>query len=160
MLNSVKKKLWFGLGYFCPDILFSIFLSIKGSLIISVPLCQPYLGYDKKHWGCEPPTPEFKCPPMQRWQCGRNCHFLVFNFQLYKHWYLINTWPDKAFKGTVVNLVLLSLLKGALEITLTVPLIQSSVLLFQIKQFFVFQLGSDRKSILRKNNGLTLLGNR
>ena len=37
-----------------------------------------------------------------------------------KHWSLIHTWSDKAFKGTVVNHAL------SLEITLTVPLIPKS----------------------------------
>ena len=39
-----------------------------------------------------------------------------------KHWYIIYTWADKAFKGTVVNWVLPSLHRGSLETTLTVPL--------------------------------------
>ena len=37
-----------------------------------------------------------------------------------KHGYLIHTWSDKSFKGTVVNRVLPSLDGGLLEITLTV----------------------------------------
>ena len=39
-----------------------------------------------------------------------------------KHGDLINTWSDRAFKGTVVNPALPSLHGGLLEITLTVPL--------------------------------------
>ena len=42
-----------------------------------------------------------------------------------KHGHLLNTWSDKAFKGTVVNRTLPSLQGGLLEITLTVPLILS-----------------------------------
>ena len=38
------------------------------------------------------------------------------------HWYLIRSWPGRAFKGTVVNQALPSLHGGSLEITLTVPL--------------------------------------
>ena len=45
-------------------------------------------------------------------------------FQNYKHWYLIHTRPDKAFKGTVVNWTSPCLLEGSLEITLTVPINQ------------------------------------
>ncbi len=41
----------------------------------------------------------------------------------YKHWYLIHTWSDKAFKGTVVNSALSTLNGGLFQITLTVPLI-------------------------------------
>ena len=37
------------------------------------------------------------------------------------NWYLIHSYADKAFKGTVVNQTLLSLVGGSLEITLTVP---------------------------------------
>ena len=29
--------------------------------------------------------------------------FKVLSFQNVKHWYIIHTWPDKAFTGTVVN---------------------------------------------------------
>ena len=36
-----------------------------------------------------------------------------------KDWYLIHTWSDKAFKGTIVNQTLSSLHGGSLEITLT-----------------------------------------
>ena len=38
-----------------------------------------------------------------------------------KHGYLINTWSDKDFKGTVVNQALLYLREWSLKITLTVP---------------------------------------
>ena len=38
-----------------------------------------------------------------------------------KHWYIIYTWSDKAFMGTVVNRALPSFQRGSLEITLTVP---------------------------------------
>ena len=41
-----------------------------------------------------------------------------------KHGYLIHTWSDKAFKGTIVNQALSSLNWGSLKITLTVPLIR------------------------------------
>ena len=37
------------------------------------------------------------------------------------NWYLIYSYTDKAFKGTVVNHTLPSLVGGSLEITLTVP---------------------------------------
>ena len=65
--------------------------------------------------------------------CGRNAqvNFVVkpqlknISFKNYKHWYLIHTWSDEAFKDTVVNLTLQSLHGESLEITLTVPLIRS-----------------------------------
>ena len=40
-------------------------------------------------------------------------------FKKQKHGYLIYTWSDKAFKGTIVNQALPSLHGGSLEITLT-----------------------------------------
>ena len=40
----------------------------------------------------------------------------------YKHLYLIQTWSDKAFKGTVVNRVLPSLHEGPFEIEITVTI--------------------------------------
>jgi len=43
---------------------------------------------------------------------------LMYSFQNYKHWYLSNTWEDKAVKGTVVNQA--SFQGGSLEVTLTV----------------------------------------
>ena len=46
-------------------------------------------------------------------------------------WNRIHIWPDKAFKGTVVNQALAYLYEGSLEITLTVPLI----MIYIIKQF-------------------------
>ena len=39
-----------------------------------------------------------------------------------KHWYLIHTWSEKAFKGTVVNRALPFLHWESPQITLTVPL--------------------------------------
>ena len=39
-----------------------------------------------------------------------------------KNAYLIHTWSDEAFKGTVVNRTMSSLHGGSLEITLTVPI--------------------------------------
>ena len=44
------------------------------------------------------------------------------SFQNYKHWYLIHTWSDKAFKSTVVNRALPSFHGGSLEKTFTVTL--------------------------------------
>ena len=41
------------------------------------------------------------------------------------HWYLIHTWSDRAFKGTVVNRTLPSLHGGLLNITLLVLLLFS-----------------------------------
>ena len=38
-----------------------------------------------------------------------------------KHWYLIRTWLDKGYKGTVVNREYSSLKKRSLKITLTAP---------------------------------------
>ena len=52
---------------------------------------------------------------------GENPQLKIISILNYKHWYLIHTWSDKAFDGTVVNRA--SLLGGSLEITLTVPLI-------------------------------------
>ena len=53
-------------------------------------------------------------------------HFLretaIENKQKPKHGYLIHTWSDKAFKGTVVNQALPSWHGGSLKIPLTVPL--------------------------------------
>ena len=40
-----------------------------------------------------------------------------------KNGYLIHTWSDKVFKGTVVNRALPSLHGGSLKIIITVPLI-------------------------------------
>ena len=39
-----------------------------------------------------------------------------------KHGYLIHTWSDNDFKGTVVNRALSCFYRGSLEITRTVPL--------------------------------------
>ena len=48
----------------------------------------------------------------------RNCKWKqTFKNKNKKHWYLINTWSDKDFKGTVVNRALSSLHWGSLEIT-------------------------------------------
>ena len=44
----------------------------------------------------------------------------INSFQIYKHTYFIHNWSDKAFRGTIVNGALSSLLVGSLEITLTV----------------------------------------
>ena len=46
--------------------------------------------------------------------CSRNAQFTfvekpqlkIISLQNYKHWYLIRTWSDKAYMGTVVNRVL------------------------------------------------------
>ena len=43
----------------------------------------------------------------------------INSFQNYKHTYFIHNWSDKAFKGTIVNGALSSLLVGSLEISLT-----------------------------------------
>ena len=45
--------------------------------------------------------------------------FISVSLKEQKDWYLIHTWSDKAFKGTVVNQTLSSLPGGSLEITLT-----------------------------------------
>ena len=45
----------------------------------------------------------------------------IISLKKQKHWYLINTWSEKAFKGTVVNRALPSVDGGSLKITLTVP---------------------------------------
>ena len=44
-----------------------------------------------------------------------------------EHGYQIHTWSDKAFKGTVVNRVLPSLLGESLEIMRTVPLTRYTI---------------------------------
>jgi len=55
-------------------------------------------------------------------KCASNFHReTVKQFRETKHWYLIHSWSDKAFKDTVVNQVLPSLHGGPIEITLTVP---------------------------------------
>ena len=46
----------------------------------------------------------------------------MHSFKKRKYGYVIHTWSDKAFKGTVVNQALTSLHTGSLEITFTVPL--------------------------------------
>ena len=46
----------------------------------------------------------------------------IISFQTYKHRYLIRTWSEKGFKGTVVNWAMSSLHGGSLEISLTIPL--------------------------------------
>ena len=55
-----------------------------------------------------------------------------------KHGYLIDTWLEKAFKGTVVNQAVQSLHAGSLEVTVTGPLIthifsEISALFYQIR---------------------------
>jgi len=44
----------------------------------------------------------------------------IYSLKKQNHWYLIRTWSDKAFKGTVVNRALTSLHGGLLEIMLTI----------------------------------------
>ena len=51
----------------------------------------------------------------------------IISFKNYKHWYLVLTWSDKAFKGTIGMRTSSSFDAGLTEITLTVPLIQGSV---------------------------------
>ena len=46
----------------------------------------------------------------------------INSLKKHKHWYLIQTWTDKAFKGTFVTRTLPSLQEGSLKITLAVPL--------------------------------------
>ena len=46
-----------------------------------------------------------------------------------KHGYLIHTWSDKAYNGTVVNRTFPSFYGGSLELTLTVPL-KSKIIFF------------------------------
>ena len=46
----------------------------------------------------------------------------IISFQKDKQWYIIHTWTDKGFKGTVVNQTLSSFHEGPLEIRLTVTL--------------------------------------
>ena len=49
-----------------------------------------------------------------------NSQMKINSLKKLKHWYLIHTWSDKAFKGTVVNRTIPSLHKGSFEITLIV----------------------------------------
>ena len=77
---------------------------------------------------------------MQRWQYPiynstletlirlKMCHYCketAYEIKIFKkkqkHWYLIHTWSDKAFKGTVLNRTLPSLHGGSLEIMFTFP---------------------------------------
>ena len=50
-----------------------------------------------------------------------------------KHFYLIYTWSEKAFKGSVVYQTLLSFHGGSLETMLTVPLIRFYINFWEIK---------------------------
>ena len=51
----------------------------------------------------------------------------INNVKKQKHGYLIHTWSDKAFEGSVVNRALSSFLGGSLEYTFTVdPLVIST----------------------------------
>ena len=54
-----------------------------------------------------------------------------------KHWYLIHTWSDKAFKGTVVNKVVSSLQWGSLEISLSVNLNSNFIIKYLYNIMFV-----------------------
>jgi len=58
--------------------------------------------------------------------CSRNAQVIIAEKSqlkiILKHWSLIPTWSDKAFKGIDVNRALPSLYRGSLEIMLTVPL--------------------------------------
>ena len=51
----------------------------------------------------------------------------IISFQIYKHWYLIHEWWDKALMGTVVNRHCHLFMEWSLEIMLTVPLTYLSV---------------------------------
>ena len=42
----------------------------------------------------------------------------INNLKKKKHWYLIHTWSDKSFDGTIVNGALSNLNEGLHEITL------------------------------------------
>ena len=46
----------------------------------------------------------------------------MISFPNYKYGYLLHTWSEEAFKGTVVNQTLTSLHGGSIEIPITVPL--------------------------------------
>ena len=56
-------------------------------------------------------------------------HIKINSLKKQKHWYLIHTWSDKTFKGTVVNRTLPSLHAGSLEIKRTVYLKKKSYFL-------------------------------
>ena len=55
-----------------------------------------------------------------------------------KHWYQINTWSEKAFKGTVVNRALSSLHREGH--TLTVPFTRHDELIIYMMNWFIDEL--------------------
>ena len=59
-------------------------------------------------------------------------HLNMISFQSCKLWYLIHPWSCKGSKGTFVNGSLQSLHEGSLEITLTVPFIPLTFILFYV----------------------------
>ena len=66
-------------------------------------------------------------------------------FWNFKHGYLIHTWRDKAFKGTVVNRTLPSLHRGSLEVAFTVPLITKHLFRLWYFKFCKFSMISNMK---------------
>ena len=56
--------------------------------------------------------------------CRETAQLKIISFWNYKHGYLIHTWSDKDFKGSVVNRALPSLHGGSLEIMLTILSLQ------------------------------------
>ena len=62
----------------------------------------------------------FKNNGMRKLIYAKKPQMKIYSLKKQNHWYLIRTWSDKAFKGTVVNRALTSLHGGLLEIMLTI----------------------------------------
>ena len=74
----------------------------------------------------------FSCSRNAQITFGEKPQIKIISFQNCTHEYLIHTWTEKSFKGTIVNRALSSLHKGSPAVTLTVSIKDRGKIIFSL----------------------------